>query len=399
MLRLVESADVLVEGLRPGVTERLGLGPDDCLARNPRLVYGRMTGWGQTGPLATTAGHDLGYVAITGVLAGLGQDPRRPHFPTNLLGDFGGGSTYLVIGVLAALLEARLSGRGQVVDAAIVDGVAHLNAMGVELPGRPGWRPSERAANLLDGGAPFYDLYETADGGHLAIGALEPQFYDALVEGLGIRDRAPDRDDPANHPALRELIGTTVRGRTLAEWTAVFDGTDACVAPVLPLSEAVQHPHLVARSVYVDRGTGPEPAPAPRFSRTAATLSSPPPASCGAGHPGGPDRVGHRGRRRAAGLRRRRPGLTAPPWGWGVPPQAAGRVAGPRRRRLPWDWTTRSGTRPKRPRARSRKTVGDATDNERLEAEGQADQSEANMKQAGEKVKDAADDVKDAFKK
>jgi alpha-methylacyl-CoA racemase len=280
VLRLVETADVLVEGLRPGVTERLGLGPDDCLVRNPRLVYGRMTGWGQTGPLAATAGHDLGYVAITGVLAGLGQDPRRPHFPTNLLGDFGGGSTYLVIGVLAALLEARLSGRGQVVDAAIVDGVAHLNAMGSSFLAS-GLATEERAANLLDGGAPFYDLYETADGGHLAIGALEPQFYDALVEGLGIGDRAPDRDDPANHPALRELIGSTVRGRTLAEWTSVFDGTDACVAPVLPLSKAVRHPHLVARSVYVDRGTGPEPAPAPRFSRTAATLSSPPPAVAG----------------------------------------------------------------------------------------------------------------------
>ena len=280
VLRLVETADVLVEGLRPGVTERLGLGPDDCLVRNPRLVYGRMTWWGQTGPLAATAGHDLGYVAITGVLAGLGQDPRRPHFPTNLLGDFGGGSTYLVIGVLAALLEARLSGRGQVVDAAIVDGVAHLNAMGSSFLAS-GLATEERAANLLDGGAPFYDLYETADGGHLAIGALEPQFYDALVEGLGIGDRAPDRDDPANHPALRELIGSTVRGRTLAEWTSVFDGTDACVAPVLPLSKAVRHPHLVARSVYVDRGTGPEPAPAPRFSRTAATLSSPPPAVAG----------------------------------------------------------------------------------------------------------------------
>jgi alpha-methylacyl-CoA racemase len=280
VLRLVETADVLVEGLRPGVTERLGLGPDDCLVRNPRLVYGRMTGWGQTGPLAATAGHDLGYVAITGVLAGLGQDPRRPHFPTNLLGDFGGGSTYLVIGVLAALLEARLSGRGQVVDAAIVDGVAHLNAMGSSFLAS-GLATEERAANLLDGGAPFYDLYETADGGHLAIGALEPQFYDALVEGLGIGDRAPDRDDPANHPALRELIGSTVRGRTLAEWTSVFDGTDACVAPVLPLSKAVRHPHLVARSVYVDRGTGPEPAPAPRFSRTAPTLSSPPPAVAG----------------------------------------------------------------------------------------------------------------------
>ena len=280
VLRLVETADVLVEGLRPGVTERLGLGPDDCLARNPRLVYGRMTGWGQTGPLAGTAGHDLGYVAVTGALFGLGQDPARPHFPTNLLGDFGGGSTYLVIGVLAALLEARVSGQGQVVDAAIVDGVAHLNAM-VAGHLAAGLATERRAANLLDGGAPYYDVYETADGGHLAIGALEPRFFEALVDGLGIRDRAPDRDDPANHLALRELIASTVRRRTLAEWTEVFDGTDACVAPVLPLSEAVHHPHLVARSVHVDRGDGPEPAPAPRFSRTTATLTSPPPDRAG----------------------------------------------------------------------------------------------------------------------
>jgi alpha-methylacyl-CoA racemase len=280
LLRLLDTADVLVEGFRPGVTERLGFGPDVCLERNPGLVYGRMTGWGQDGPLARAAGHDITYISVAGALHGLGQDADRPHFPTNLLGDFGGGSTYLVIGVLAALLEARLSGQGQVVDAAIVDGVAHLNAMGSSFLAS-GLATERRAANLLDGGVPFYDLYETADGGHLAIGALEPRFYDALVEGLGIRDRAPDRDDPANHPALRDLIGSTVRGRTLTEWTAVFEGTDACVAPVLPLSEAVQHPHLVARAVYVDRGTGPEPAPAPRFSRTGATLSSPPPEQAG----------------------------------------------------------------------------------------------------------------------
>ena len=280
VLRLVESADVLVEGLRPGVTERLGLGPDECLARNPRLVYGRMTGWGQSGPLASTAGHDIDYVAVAGALFGLGQDPTRPHFPTNLVGDFGGGSTYLVIGVLAALLEARTSGRGQVVDAAIVDGVAHLNAMAAGHLAA-GLTTEQRAANLLDGGAPFYDVYETADGEHLAVGALEPQFYAALVDGLGIADSAPDRDDPANHPALRDLIASTIRSRPLAEWTEVFDGTDACVAPVLPFSEAVHHPHVVARAVYVDRGAGPEPAPAPRFSRTDATLSSPPPDHAG----------------------------------------------------------------------------------------------------------------------
>jgi alpha-methylacyl-CoA racemase len=280
VLRLVETADVLVEGMRPGVTERLGLGPDDCHAHNPRLVYGRMTGWGQTGPLATTAGHDINYVAITGALFGLGQDPSRPHFPTNLLGDFGGGSTYLVIGLLAALLEARSSGRGQVVDAAIVDGTAHLNAMGASHLAS-GMARERRAANLLDGGAPFYDLYETADGRHLSIGALEPQFYDELVRLLGIADTVPDRNDVANLPALRELIAATVRTKTLAEWTEVFDGSDACVAPVLPLSEAVHHPHLAARGTYVDRGGAPEPAPAPRFSRTAASLTTPPPAQAG----------------------------------------------------------------------------------------------------------------------
>jgi alpha-methylacyl-CoA racemase len=280
VLELVESADVLVEGLRPGTTERLGLGPDDCLARNPRLVYGRMTGWGQHGPLARTAGHDLGYIAITGALHGLGQDPRRPHFPTNLVGDFGGGSTYLVIGILAALLESRLSGQGQVVDAAIVDGTAHLNSMATAfLAG--GLLREDRASNLLDGGAPFYDLYETADGRHLAIGALEPQFYDALVAGLGIADGVPDRDDPANHPALRHLIAQTVRTRTQAEWVEVFDGTDACVAPVLPMTEAFHHSHLVERGTFVERDGMTQPAPAPRFSRTSPSLTTPPPATVG----------------------------------------------------------------------------------------------------------------------
>jgi alpha-methylacyl-CoA racemase len=239
-----------------------------------------MTGWGQDGPLARTAGHDLGYIAITGALHGLGQDRSRPHFPTNLVGDFGGGSTYLVIGILAALLESRLSGQGQVVDAAIVDGTAHLNSMATAfLAG--GLLREERASNLLDGGAPYYDLYETADERHLAIGALEPQFYDELVAGLGIADAAPDRDDPANHPELRRLITVTVRTRTQAEWVEVFAGTDACVAPVLPMSEAFGHPHLVARGTFLERVGLTEPAPAPRFSRTAPSLTTPPPAEAG----------------------------------------------------------------------------------------------------------------------
>jgi alpha-methylacyl-CoA racemase len=277
VLDLVAAADVLVEGLRPGTTERLGLGPDDCLARNPRLVYGRMTGWGQEGPLATTAGHDLGYIAVTGALHGMGQDRARPHFPSNLVGDFGGGSTYLVIGILAALLEARLSGQGQVVDAAIVDGTAHLNAMATGMYAA-GLLREERATNLLDGGAPFYEVYETADGRHLAIGALEAKFYDELVRLLGVADTVPDRNDPTTHDALRRIITDAVASKTQDEWVAIFDGSDACVAPVIPLSEAFGHPHLAARGTFVDRDGIVQPAPAPRFSRTSATLTSAPPA-------------------------------------------------------------------------------------------------------------------------
>jgi alpha-methylacyl-CoA racemase len=274
VLRLVETADVLLEGMRPGATERLGLGPKDCLARNPALVYGRMTGWGQDGPLARAAGHDVNYVAVAGVLHGLGQDPDRPHFPTNLLGDFGGGSTYVVIGVLAALLEARLSGTGQVVDAAIVDGVAHLAAMSAGMLAG-GFVQERRAGGLLDGGAPFYDLYATSDGLHMSVGALEPQFYAVLVDKLGVPD-LPDRDDPTQWPALRAALTARFAERTQAEWTAVFDGTDACVAPVLPMTRAAGHPHLISRGTYLDRDGMLQPAPAPRFSRTAATLTTGP---------------------------------------------------------------------------------------------------------------------------
>jgi alpha-methylacyl-CoA racemase len=281
VLDLVAGADLLVEGMRPGAAERLGLGPDECRARNPRLVYGRMTGWGQDGPLATSAGHDLNYVAVTGALHGLGQDKERPHFPSNLVGDFGGGSTYLVIGLLAALLEARLGGEGQVVDAAIVDGTAHLNAMTSSFLAA-GTITEQRASNLLDGGAPYYDLYETADGRHLSVGALEPQFYDVLVDLLGIAGTAPDRDDPAQAEALRTLLRDTIRARTLAEWTEVFHGTDACVAPVVTLSEAPDHPHLRARGTFVEKDGLVQPRPAPRFSRTRATLDRPPAPRAGA---------------------------------------------------------------------------------------------------------------------
>jgi alpha-methylacyl-CoA racemase len=281
VMRLVEQADVLVEGMRPGVAERIGIGPEDCLARNPRLVYGRMTGWGQTGPWASVAGHDMNYIAITGTLYGLGQVKDKPQFPANLVGDFGGGSTYLVIGVLAALLEARTSGRGQVVDAAIVDGTASLNAMGAAFLAS-GVFKEERAANLLDGGAPYYDIYETADGRHMSVGALEPQFYEEFVDLLGIRDSAPDRYDAARTEELRAVIAARFRERTQAEWAAVFDGTDACVAPILPMSEAIGHPHLKERGTFVEKDGLVQPAPAPRFSRTEATLDRPPAPKPGA---------------------------------------------------------------------------------------------------------------------
>ncbi len=275
VLGLVEKADVFLEGMRPGAAERLGLGPEQCHVRNPRLVYGRMTGWGQDGPLAHTAGHDMNYIGISGSLHGLGQTPSKPQFPANLLGDFGGGSTYLVIGVLAALLEARVSGEGQVVDAAIVDGSAHLNAMLASMIAGGGWR-EERAVNLLDGGMPFYDVYETSDGRHMAVGSLEPQFYDELVKGLGLSGELPDRYDFGRHDELRSAIAARFRQRTQAEWAEVFDGTDACCTPILPLTEAAEHPHLKARGTYVTRDGQLQPAPAPRFSRTEATLTSGP---------------------------------------------------------------------------------------------------------------------------
>lgn len=281
VLDLVAQADVLVEGMRPGVAERLGFGPETCHERNPRLVYGRMTGWGQEGPWAHAAGHDMNYIAITGTLHGLGQVPEKPQFPTNLVGDFGGGSTYLVIGILAALLEARTSGEGQVVDAAIVDGTAHLNTMTAAFLGA-GTFQEKRRSNLLDGGAPYYDIYETADGEHMSVGALEPQFYDQFVELLGIKDVAPDRYDLASYDELRDLIAARFRERTRDEWSAVFDGTDACVAPILRMSEAPSHPHIKARETFVEHAGFVQPQPAPRFSRTTATLGLPPAPQPGA---------------------------------------------------------------------------------------------------------------------
>jgi alpha-methylacyl-CoA racemase len=276
LLRLVDVADVLLEGFRPGVTERMGVGPDVCLARNPRLVYARMTGWGQDGPAAPTAGHDIGYIARTGALHALGRAGGPPQFPANLLGDFGGGGMLMAYGICAALVERGTSGRGQVIDAAIVDGVASLLAMPFMLMAQGLWR-DERGVNLLDSGVPWYDVYETADGKWMAVGALEPQFYAALLAGLGLED-LPDRGDPRNWPELRARLAARFAERTRDEWAGVFAGSDACTEPVLSLTEAAADPHLVARDTYVTGEGATQPAPAPRFSRTPGRLSQPPPA-------------------------------------------------------------------------------------------------------------------------
>ncbi|MFP1628782.1 CaiB/BaiF CoA transferase family protein [Streptomyces sp. 5K101] len=276
VLGLVERADILIEGYRPGVAERLGVGPDACLARNPRLVYGRMTGWGQEGPLAHRAGHDIGYIALTGTLSMIGKDGEPPVVPANLVGDYAGGSLYLVIGVLAALQHARTEGgTGQVVDAAIVDGAAHLATMIHGMMAAGGWQ-DRRGANLLDGGCPFYGTYETADGEYMAVGALEQRFYDEFTELLGIRDEIPARKDFDRWGELREAIAARFRTRTRAEWTAVFEGSDACVAPVLSLREAPAHPHIAARATFTDHGGITQPAPAPRFSATPGAVTRPP---------------------------------------------------------------------------------------------------------------------------
>ncbi|MFG1806688.1 CaiB/BaiF CoA transferase family protein [Streptomyces sp. NPDC049040] len=276
VLDLVERADILIEGYRPGVAERLGVGPRECLARNPLLVYGRMTGWGQDGPLAASAGHDIGYIAITGALALTGPADGDPAAPANLLGDYAGGALYLVTGVLAALHHARAHGTGQVVDAAVVDGTAHLSTMLHGLLAAGAWQ-DRRASNLLDGGAPFYGVYPTADGGHMAVGALEQRFYDTFAALLGLtEDEAALRGDPARWPELRAAVAARFRGRGREEWTAVFAGTDACVAPVLSLAEAPRHPHLAARGTFTEAHGAVQPAPAPRFSATPTALRRPP---------------------------------------------------------------------------------------------------------------------------
>jgi alpha-methylacyl-CoA racemase len=278
VLDLVAGADALVEGFRPGVAERLGIGPEACLARNPRLVYGRVTGWGQEGPLAGSAGHDIDYIALAGALHPVGAAGGPPVPPLNLLGDFGGGGMLLALGVVAALLEAGRSGRGQVVDAAMVDGAALLTTQLHELLAAGLWA-DRRGANLLDGAAPFYTVYETADGRHLAVGALEPQFYAELRERVGLAgEDLPPQLDRAGWPLLRDRLAAVFRTRTRDEWCRLLEGTDACVAPVLSLLEAPAHPHNQARATFVDIGGTLQPAPAPRFSRTPCPTPAPPPA-------------------------------------------------------------------------------------------------------------------------
>jgi len=276
VLDLIENADALIEGFRPGVTERLGLGPDACLARNPKLVYGRVTGWGQEGPLAQSAGHDLNYIAVTGVLNAIGRKGEPPTIPLNVIGDYAGGSAYLAMGILAGILEARGSGKGQVVDAAIVDGVASLMAQLVGLRAA-GMMSAERGTNLLDSGAPFYDVYECADGKYITIGPIENRFYRELLQRLELD--APElaqQMETRNWPAARAHFAAKFKTKSQAEWTRLLEGTDVCFAPVLDLEEAYQHPHLKARQTYIDVAGVMQPAPAPRFSRTPSARPQPP---------------------------------------------------------------------------------------------------------------------------
>jgi alpha-methylacyl-CoA racemase len=274
VLDLLQHADALVEGFRPGVMERLGLGPDVVFPRNPRLVYGRMTGWGQDGPLAQAAGHDINYISVTGALAAIGPS-ERPVPPLNLVGDFGGGALYLVVGVLAALLEAKRSGKGQVVDAAMCDGAASLMSMFYDFAAVGRWSES-RERNFLDGGAHFYGVYQCACGNFISIGSIEPQFYALLRQLAGLSDEAFDAQmEREAWPSLKAKLAAVFRTKTRDEWCTIMEGTDVCFAPVLTINEAPRHPHLVARKTFVERHGVTQPAPAPRFSRTPSTVREP----------------------------------------------------------------------------------------------------------------------------
>ncbi len=276
VLRLVEGADVLTEGFRPGVMERLGLGPEVCLERNPRLVYGRMTGWGQEGRLARAAGHDINYIALAGVLAHIGRSGEKPVPPLNLVGDFGGGGMLLAFGVVCALVERERSGRGQVVDAAMVDGAALLMTMMHSMRAMGFWN-DERGTNLLDGGAHFYDTYETKDGKFVAVGSIEPQFYAELLEKTGLAgEELPRQMDRSQWPALRKRLSEIFRSRTRDEWCRMMEGSDVCFAPVLTMGEAPEHPHNRDRGTFVEVAGRIQPGPAPRFSRTRPEIRRPP---------------------------------------------------------------------------------------------------------------------------
>jgi alpha-methylacyl-CoA racemase len=277
VMKLIRRADVLVEGFRPGVMERLGYGPEDVQSLNPRLIYARMTGWGQTGPRAQRAGHDINYLGLTGFLHAIGRRGDRPVPPLNLVGDFGGGSMFLLVGVLAAIIERQTSGRGQVIDAAIVDGVSVLGQMIWALRGIGIWN-DERGTNMLDTGAPYYDTYETADGKYVAVGAIEPQFYTELLTGLGLSDRTnlPDRNDVSQWESLRAMFTRAFRSRARDEWAAVFAGTDACVTPVLTFAEAAADPHMTARATVAVIDNVMQASAAPRFSRSVPDVPSGP---------------------------------------------------------------------------------------------------------------------------
>lgn len=275
--RLVKHADALIEGFRPGVAERLGLGPDDCLAINPRLVYGRVTGWGQDGPLASAAGHDINYIALAGVLGAIGLKGGPPVPPLNLVGDYGGGGVYLAFGVLCGILEARGGGKGQVVDATMVDCAASLLTETFSQMASGSWVDS-RGSNVLDGGAPWYGAYETADGRYVSIGAIEPKFYAQLIERLDLQNEdLPPRNDRSGWPILREHFARVFKTRTREEWCRMLEGTDACFAPVLSVAEAPRHPHNVARQTFVEVDGVIQPAPAPRFGRTRPEIQRGPP--------------------------------------------------------------------------------------------------------------------------
>ncbi len=276
VLRLVEQADAILEGFRPGVMERLGLGPDVCMQRNPRLIYGRMTGFGQSGPMSQAAGHDINYIALAGTLHGIGRKGEKPLAPLNLVGDFGGGGMLLALGILAALVERGRSGEGQVVDAAMVDGAAVLNTMMYGMLESGFWN-EVRGENLLDTGAHFYDTFETRDGKYVSIGSIEPQFYAELLERTGLGDtELPPQMDRSAWPELKTRLEEIFRGKTRDEWCEIMEGSDVCFAPVLTMREAPRHPHNVGRGTFVELAEVTQPAPAPRFSRTPSKLERPP---------------------------------------------------------------------------------------------------------------------------